>query len=207
MSAKAEKIIPTKSIKPEQIIVNFDAERLKAPFSLRCGAILIDYIILVMIPVASLLIYRYTGQEPAKILNNEITNIGWLIFVLLILTNFLLFPLLIGQSIGKILTGLRVVKKDGNSPSLISFMLRHLIGYPLTILTGGLGFFISVLNSKGRALHDLISGTVVIYGRRVRRGEEEKGRKGDEEKGDGEKGRWGDGEKGRKGEREKRMLN
>ena len=166
MSARAETTLPSKRIKPEQIIVNFDAERLKAPFSLRCGAILIDYIILVMIPVASLLIYRSSGQEPSKILNNEITNIGWLIFVLLILTNFLILPLLVGQSIGKILTGLRVVKKDGSSPSLGSFALRHLVGYPLTFLTGGLGFFISVLNSKGRALHDLIAGTVVIYGRK-----------------------------------------
>ena len=175
MSAKVETTVPSKRIKPEQIIVNFDAERLKAPFSLRCGAILIDYIILVMIPVASLLIYKYSGQEPAKILNNDITNIGWTIFVLLILTNFLLFPLLIGQSIGKILTGLRVVKKDGKIPSLVSLLLRHFIGYPLTVLTGGLGFFISVLNSKGRALHDYLAGTVVIYGSKktVRKSDDE----------------------------------
>ncbi|CAN5435004.1 RDD family protein [soil metagenome] len=166
MSARAETTIPTKRIKTEKIILNFDAERLKAPFSLRCGAILIDYIILVIIPVSSILIYRYTGQEPSKILNNEITNIGWLIFLLLILTNFLLFPLLFGQSIGKVLTGLRVVKKDGSMPSLINFLLRHLIGYPLTLMTFGLGFFISVLNSKGRALHDFIAGTIVVYGRK-----------------------------------------
>lgn len=166
MSAKAEKIIPAKRIKPEQVIVNFDAERLKAPFSLRCGAIMIDYILLIIIPVASLLIYRHSGEDPTKILNNDITNIGWIIFVLLILTNFLILPLLVGQSLGKILTGLRVVKKDGNSPSLGNLLLRHFVGYPLTVLTGGLGFFISILNSKGRALHDLIAGTVVIYGRK-----------------------------------------
>lgn len=166
MSAKAEKKLPSKRIKSEQVIVDFDIERLKAPFSLRCGAVLIDYIILITIPVASLLIYRFSGQEPAKILNNDITNIGWTIFVLLFLTNSLILPLIIGQSIGKFLTGLRVVKKDGSSASLGSFALRHLIGYPLTILTGGLGFFIAILNSKGRALHDLLAGTVVIYGRK-----------------------------------------
>jgi uncharacterized RDD family membrane protein YckC len=176
MSAKAETKLPAQRIKPEQIIVNFDAERLKAPFSLRCGAIMIDYIILVMIPVASLLIYKYSGEDPSKILNNDVTNIGWTIFVLMILTNFVILPLLVGQSLGKILTGLRVVKKDGNPPTLGSLLLRHFIGYPLTILTGGLGFFIAVLNSKGRALHDLIGGTVVIYGRKtVRKGDEEKG--------------------------------
>lgn len=178
MSAKVETRLPSKSIKPEQIIVDFDAERLKAPFSLRCGAIMIDYIILIMIPVASLLIYKYTGQEPSKILNNDITNIGWIIFVLLILTNFLILPLLVGQSLGKILTGLRVVKTDGNSASLGNLLIRHFIGYPITVLTGGLGFFISILNIKGRAIHDYIAGTVVIYGRRtVKKVEAEKANK------------------------------
>ncbi len=171
MSARAEKIITANRIKPEKIIVNFDAEHLKAPFSLRCGAIMIDYILLVIIPVASLLIYRNTGNDQSKILNNDITNIGWIIFVLLILTNFLILPLLVGQSLGKILTGLRVVKKDGNSPSLGNLILRHFIGYPLTVLTAGLGFFVSIFNSKGRALHDFIAGTVVIYGRKAKRGE------------------------------------
>jgi len=166
MSAQVVRQTSTRSIKPEQIVVNFDAERLKAPFLLRCGAILIDYIILVAIPIISLLIYKYSGREPAKLLNNEIFNAGWLIMVLLALTNFVLLPLLVGQSIGKMLTGLRVVKKDGKPPSLGSLFIRHLIGYPLTVLTFGLGFFISVINSKGRALHDFLAGTVVIYGQK-----------------------------------------
>lgn len=167
MSARAERQITSKRIrKPEQVVVNFDAERLKAPFLLRCGAIMIDYIILVAIPIISLLIYKYSGEDATKILNNRVLNAGWLIMVLLALTNFVILPLLVGQSIGKMLTGLRVVKKDGSPPSLGSLCLRHLIGYPLTILTLGLGFFISVINHKGRAFHDFIAGTVVIYGQK-----------------------------------------
>jgi uncharacterized RDD family membrane protein YckC len=166
MSARIERQIPSKTYKPEQVVVNFDAESLRAPFLLRCGAILIDYIILIAIPVISLLIYKFSGDDAAKILNNKLTNAGWLIMILLALTNFVFLPLLVGQSIGKMLTGLRVVKKDGSSPSLVSLCLRHLIGYPLTVLTLGLGFFFSIINSKGRALHDFIAGTVVIYGRK-----------------------------------------
>jgi len=57
-------------------------------------------------------------------------------------------------------------------------LIRHFIGYPITVLTGGLGFFISILNIKGRAIHDYIAGTVVIYGRRtVKKVEEEKVKK------------------------------
>lgn len=166
MSARVERSTPARYIKPEQIVVNFDPVRLKAPFLLRCGAILIDYIILIAIPVISLLIYRTSGGDPSKTLNNEITNIGWVIVVLLAVTNLLLLPLLLGQSAGKMLTGLNVVKKDGTAPSLGSLCLRHLLGYPLTILTLGLGFLFAVMNKRGRALHDYIAGTVVIYGQK-----------------------------------------
>jgi uncharacterized RDD family membrane protein YckC len=166
MSARVERTIPARSIKPEQVIVNFDAEQLRAPFLLRCGAILIDYIILIAAPVLSLIIGRLMEVESTKLLHSSIANTGWLIMVLLALTNFVFLPLLVGQSVGKMLTGLRVVKKDGSAPLLGSLFLRHLIGYPLTALTLGLGFFFSLLNEKGRALHDFIAGTVVIYGQR-----------------------------------------
>jgi uncharacterized RDD family membrane protein YckC len=166
MSARVERTVPARRIKPEQIIVNFDAEQLKAPFLLRCGAILIDYIILIASPVLSLIIGRLMEVESTKLLNSKVTNTGWLIMILLALTNFVFLPLLVGQSIGKMLTGLRVVKKDGRAPTLGSLCLRHLIGYPLTILTLGLGFFLSLVNEKGRALHDFVAGTVVIYGQK-----------------------------------------
>ncbi|MGI8555700.1 MAG: RDD family protein, partial [Pyrinomonadaceae bacterium] len=93
-------------------------------------------------------------------------NAGWLIAFLIVLTNFFIFPMISGQTIGKMLTGLRVVKTDGTNPSIGTLLIRHLIGYPLTILTFGLGFLLSALNSKGRALDDFLAGTVVIYGQR-----------------------------------------
>lgn len=166
MSAKVEKTAPTKKLRAEEIVVDFDPERLKAPFLLRCGALLIDYIFLVSIPTIAFIIGRLMGNDGAKLLNSELTNAGWLIAVLLGLTNFVIFPTFAGQSIGKMLTGLRVVKADGGIPSFKNLLLRHFVGYPITILTGGLGFLFSILNSKGRALHDYIAGTEVIYGQR-----------------------------------------
>jgi uncharacterized RDD family membrane protein YckC len=166
MSARLERTIPAKPFKNEQIVVDFNVERLKAPFTLRCGAILIDYILLIAIPVASLLLGRFFEYDGAKLLNSEVSNTGWLIMILLAITNFVIFPMFSGQSIGKMLTGLRVVKNDGHSASFTQLLVRHLIGYTLTILTGGLGFLFAVVNPKGRALHDLLAGTVVVYGRR-----------------------------------------
>ncbi len=163
---RAKRVVPAQIIKTEKVVVDFDANRLKAPFLLRCGALLIDYILLISIPVVSILLARFAGEDGAKLLNHEINNTGWLITILLGLTNFVIFPMFTGQSIGKMLTGLRVVRRDGTNPTFGALFLRHIIGYPLTILTGGIGFLIAAFNQKGRSLHDFISGTVVVYGRR-----------------------------------------
>ncbi len=166
MNARVERAVPAKAVRTEQIVVDFEAERLKAPFLLRCGAILIDYILLIFVPISSLLIGRLMNIESSKLLNSEISNTGWLIMILLALTNFVIFPMFSGQSIGKMLTGLRVVRTDGNAASFSQLLMRHSIGYLLTIATVGLGFLISILNQKGRALHDFVAGTVVVYGTR-----------------------------------------
>jgi uncharacterized RDD family membrane protein YckC len=143
---------------------------LKAPFLLRCGAVLIDYILLICPIVISFLLGRAfndaTEKDGANLLNSKLVNAGWLIMILLAVTNFVIFPLFTGKSLGKMLTGLRIVKADGNPPSLGALLFRHLLGYPLTVLTFGLGFLLAAFSQKGRALHDLLAGTVVVYGRR-----------------------------------------
>ena len=106
------------------------------------------------------------GYDGAKLLSSEIYNISLLVGLLLGLTNFVIFPMFTGQSIGKMLTGIKIVKSDGNTASFSRILVRHLIGYPLTILTFGLGFIFSAFNRPGRALHDYLAGTNVIYGRR-----------------------------------------
>lgn len=166
MSAKSERIVAVPKTKAQEIVVDFDVERLKAPFLLRCGAMLIDYILLISIPVISLLLGRFFQYDGTKLLNSEISNAGWLIMILVALTNFVILPMFTGKSVGKFLTGLRIVKTDGNSPSIATLFVRHLIGYPLTILSLGIGFLFAVLNQKGRALHDFLAGTVVVYGSR-----------------------------------------
>jgi uncharacterized RDD family membrane protein YckC len=165
MSAKTEKNVAVKRIRPEQVVIDFDPERLRAPFLLRCGAFLIDYILLVSIPVLFLLLGRFYGVDGVKLLNSELSNTGWLIMLLLGLTNFVLFPMFSGQSIGKMLTGIRIVNKNGMPPTFVQLLLRHTIGYFLTAVTFGLGFLFSAVNQRGRALQDMIGGTIVIYGK------------------------------------------
>lgn len=166
MSARAERSVPANRLRAEEKIVDFSPERLKAPFALRCGALIIDYIIFVAVPVMSILFARFMGNDGAKLLNSELNNSGWLIAVLIGLTNFLIFPIFSGRTIGKMLTGLQIVNTDGTDAGFTAIIRRHLLGYPLTLLTLGLGFILSAFTKKGRALHDIIGGTIVVYGRK-----------------------------------------
>jgi uncharacterized RDD family membrane protein YckC len=166
MSARAERTVPVKAVRSKEVIVNFSAEQLKAPFLLRCGALIIDYILFVGAPAVGIILSRYMGNDGANLFSSKSYNIGLLVGLLLGLTNLVIFPLFGGQSIGKMLTGLRIVQTDGRYASFSRILLRNLVGYPLTILTFGLGFIFSAFNQKGRALHDYLAGTTVIFGRR-----------------------------------------
>jgi uncharacterized RDD family membrane protein YckC len=163
MKSRSEKTV-SGSPGSKQIVVDFDPKNLKAPFLLRCGALLIDYILMVAIPVISLLIGRYLGMDGGKLLDGSVSNIGWLIAILVGVVNFLILPIFNGQTIGKMLTGIRIVSITGEFPTFSQLVLRNIVGYFLTALTGMLGFFLAIFNIKGRALHDFVSGTVVIYG-------------------------------------------
>jgi uncharacterized RDD family membrane protein YckC len=59
-------------------------------------------------------------------------------------------------------TGLRIERRDGERAGFARTLLRHTLGYLLSLLTLGLGFLLAAFNREGRALHDLLAGTVVV---------------------------------------------
>ena len=152
-----------------EVIVGFDPVKLKAPFFLRCGAAIIDYLIVIFVPVCGLLLSRVLGNDGTRLVNSEINNFAWLLAILVAVCDLFLLPIVTGQSVGKMLTGLRIVRLNGQAANTGTIVLRQLFGYLLTLGSGGLGFFLSALSSKGRALHDYVSGTVVVYANSTRR--------------------------------------
>lgn len=67
-----------------------------------------------------------------------------------------------GQTFGKYLLRMRVVKADGSSPSLGSSLLRWLL-LPLELyLFGGVGALVMILNRNNQRLGDLAAGTMVV---------------------------------------------
>jgi uncharacterized RDD family membrane protein YckC len=65
-----------------------------------------------------------------------------------------------GQTIGKLLVGVRVLDESGDPPTLAASFLRYL-GYYLSAATFGFGFLMAGLRGDKRALHDLLAGTRV----------------------------------------------
>lgn len=135
--------------------------RYRAPFALRCGALLIDYILLVLILTFSIMVARLMGGG-ARIAGGTAEKIGILITLIVAVLDLLVLAGLRGKTVGKWTTGLRLETLDGRVPGIGRAFLRHFIGYPLSLLPFGLGFLIVTVNKSGRGLHDLISGTVVV---------------------------------------------
>lgn len=135
--------------------------RFRAPFALRCGALLIDYILLALIMVFSTMIARLMGGG-ARMAGGTAEKIGILVTVVVALLDLVLMAGLTGRTVGKWTTGLRIERTDGSLPGIGRVALRHLVGYPLSLLPFGLGFLIVAVSPTGRALHDLIAGTIVV---------------------------------------------
>lgn len=166
MTANSSTVGGKDIVRSDKAFVNFSPETMKAPFFLRLGAAFIDYILIVIFPVLGLLIGSVSGEDGSRLIHSEMNDIGWLVAIFVAIVNLIILQAAIGQSIGKMITGLRIVAIDGAEPSFGSIILRNTLGYLLTLGSAGIGLIFSLFSSKGRALQDYIGGTVVIYARR-----------------------------------------
>ncbi|MEP6568565.1 MAG: RDD family protein [Acidobacteriota bacterium] len=160
MTANLAAAVPGTKVKSPASSQGF--ARYRAPFSLRCGAILIDYIILVAILALSTLLSRTLGGG-ARSLGNSSETAGILVAILVAGLNLGVLPGLTGFTLGKWAAGLRILRQNGSAIGIGRALLRHFVGYPLSFITLGIGFLIVAFSSRGRGLHDLIAGTIVVH--------------------------------------------
>jgi uncharacterized RDD family membrane protein YckC len=138
-----------------------EGRRLRAPFALRCGALLVDYIALTSIVVVGTLVARMLGGG-ARSAGNSAETIGGLTAVVAAIINLGVLPGFTGKTLGKWATGLRIERFNGEELGIWRALVRHFVGYPLSFLVLGLGFLIAALTVNGRGLHDIIAGTIVV---------------------------------------------
>lgn len=71
-----------------------------------------------------------------------------------------------GRSVGKLATGLRVVREDGGAIRFRHAVIRGLTGFLEIYLTfGGLALAVALFNNKSRRLGDLLAGTYAVRSR------------------------------------------
>src|SRR5437870_12210834 len=103
--------------------------RYRAPFALRCGALLIDYILLALILTFSIMVARLMGGG-ARMAGGTAQKIGIAFTLVVLVLDFGLLVALRGQTIGKWTTGLRIERTDGRLPGIGRVLLRNFVGYP-----------------------------------------------------------------------------
>jgi len=117
---------------------------------------------LVIVPV----LYTIHGRDYFKC---DILKRGPLDFLnSIVLPSFviILFWFLCSATPGKMAISARIVDaKTGGKPKFRQFVIRYL-GYYVSILFLGLGFFRIAFNSRKQGWHDEFAGTVVVRGRR-----------------------------------------
>jgi uncharacterized RDD family membrane protein YckC len=69
---------------------------------------------------------------------------------------------LTGKTLGKRLTGIKVVRRDTLEPSLSASIIRHL--FDIIDITFCIGFIIAALNEKRQRIGDKIARTIVVIG-------------------------------------------
>jgi uncharacterized RDD family membrane protein YckC len=125
----------------------------------RIGAYLIDGLIIVGYYFIVILIMNALDLPMSMDL--------WVVYLLLGLPVFfysLLFEVLMnGQTPGKYVNKIRVVKIDGSEPSFGSYVLRWMLRLiDLSLASGSVALLTILLNGKGQRLGDIAAGTTVI---------------------------------------------
>jgi len=139
---------------------NVSIQQNVASVTTRIGSFFLDGIIIGIYIVIMMLILSAIGidGDPMDL---------WAFYLLLGLPIFfyhLLFEVLMnGQSPGKYVNKIRVVKIDGSKPTFGSYLLRWVLRIiDISLASGSLALLSILLSGKGQRLGDLAAGTTVI---------------------------------------------
>jgi uncharacterized RDD family membrane protein YckC len=133
-----------------------------AGFWPRFWAFLID---ITVIALTSQIVFRLVwpaglGYDTVQsyVLYNSLFPGIWGVAYLILITGFF------GQTLGKMIIGLKVIQTDGQALTWPTVIVRELFGRPLSQLLGtNLGYLVCAVHPRKQSLHDLISDTYVVH--------------------------------------------
>ncbi|HLO88289.1 MAG TPA: RDD family protein [Nostocaceae cyanobacterium] len=136
----------------------------------RTLALIVDYILLLIILLLVLFVWAFASSQLLNFLNSfsESSNLDQWLLAIYFLTTFAIFTgyfvffetLWQGQTPGKRLAKIRVVRDDGRPVGLQQAALRAILRPFDDYLF--IGFFLVMFNEREKRLGDLVAGTIVI---------------------------------------------
>ncbi len=153
--------ISAESIPAEENTENSEIEEIEdlAPFSMRFNAGLFDLIIGSVVTMALLSPLALSGGDWVSI-SGLLTFIAGLSIVMFVyLTACVGFY---GKTLGMRIFSLEIVDAEENEYPTIHQAAVHSAVYLISLAFGGLGFATVFFNEENRAIHDLLSGTIIV---------------------------------------------
>ena len=136
----------------------------QAGFGLRYGAWMFDFLITLIALMTFTFVVSAIGRRSVVDSNQDLLIVGGLTALLLVI-NFVVLAGLNGQSAGMRILGIQIARVDGKRFTMKGAMLRHLVGYPLSMLLFFLGFLWMLWDPRQQAWHDKLAGTIVVMSR------------------------------------------
>jgi uncharacterized RDD family membrane protein YckC len=129
----------------------------------RAVALAIDVALAQLIAFAGGAVFALVGSLVGDLkLDTTGRLLAGIVWLAVVGTYFVLFWSTVGQTPGMRTMAVRLVTYDGHPPNIARSIVR-LIGLGLAIIPCFLGFVPALVDSRRRALPDLLAGTVVLY--------------------------------------------
>ncbi len=145
---------------------NVDLDYEAAGVGYRLLAAILDIIFIMVYGAIIFLCFGLTASNSSNFIqDHHYLVIGLMILLSLpvILYHFLSETFLNGQSLGKKIVGIKVVKLDGTQPNISSYMLRSLLRIiDIQLLNGLVAIICIPVSEKSQRLGDMAAGTTVI---------------------------------------------
>jgi uncharacterized RDD family membrane protein YckC len=136
----------------------------QAGFGLRYGAWMFDFLITLMAMMAFTFAVSFVSHRSVVGSNRDLVIVGALT-LLSFLLNFIVLAGRSGQTMGMRILGIRIERLDGARFTIRGAVIRHLVGYPLSLASFFLGFLWMLWDPRQQGWHDKLARTIVVMTR------------------------------------------
>lgn len=133
----------------------------------RAGAFMLDQIMLMVALLPVVYFALIASVSPEESITQDTMMRSWSIIIAAsVLIQAIYYAYFLsqreGQTIGKKMMNVRVVKCDGSAIGIWDAILRSVIGYPFAMLSFGIGFLWAAYDKQAQGWHDMIADTIVV---------------------------------------------